>query len=82
MDDDDAIDEVEVAMDDVDDATAKKKSQRTRRYTVNEDRCLCEAWMIAISQDPIWGTEQKVGAYWRKVTKYFHERGKFHLPNL
>jgi hypothetical protein len=34
---------------------------------------------MAISQDPICGTEQNGKAYWRKVTQEFHERRQ-HAP--
>jgi hypothetical protein len=76
--DDDTSNEGELAMDEsgAEDAHAgdgKKKSQRTAGYTGKEDQCLCRSW-LAISQDPIYGAEQKRNSYWRKVTQDFHER--------
>jgi hypothetical protein len=63
MDDDSNMDDA--PMNDVDALTRKGKSQMTTTYTVNEDKCICEAW-VTISQDPICGAEQKGGIYWRK----------------
>jgi hypothetical protein len=55
----------------------KRISQRTTSYTPTEDKVLCEA-MLEISTDPICGAEQKGFNYWRKVGKFFHERGKIY----
>jgi hypothetical protein len=58
------------------DPMAKKKkkiSKRTTGYKAKEDVFLCRSW-LAISQDAIFGVEQKGKAYWKRVTVDYHER--------
>jgi hypothetical protein len=54
-------------------AKKKKISKRTAGYTPKEDVCLCLSW-LAISQDAIFGAEQKGRAYWKSVIVAYHER--------
>jgi hypothetical protein len=46
--------------------TKKRISNRTTGYTPKENVCLCRSW-LRISQDSIFGVEQKGRAYWSRV---------------
>ena len=57
-------------------AKKKRKSKRTKAYTQDEDKLLCECWRD-IGQDPKIGSEQKASIFWQRVHREFHERKKF-----
>ncbi|KAE8794224.1 DNA repair protein rhp54 [Hordeum vulgare] len=57
-------------------AKLKRKSKRTKAYTMAEDKLLCECWRD-IGQDPKTGAEQKHLTFWIRVHREFHERKKF-----
>ncbi|KAE8802723.1 DNA repair protein rhp54 [Hordeum vulgare] len=54
----------------------KRKSKRTKTYTQNVDRLLCECWR-EIDKDPKIGSEQKASTFWQRVHREFHKRKKF-----
>ncbi|KAE8813653.1 DNA repair protein rhp54 [Hordeum vulgare] len=53
----------------------KLKSKRTKAYTQNEDKLLCDCWRD-IGQDPKIGSEQKASTFWQIVHHEFHEHKK------
>ncbi|KAE8795132.1 Lectin-domain containing receptor kinase A4.3 [Hordeum vulgare] len=57
-------------------AKPKRKSKRTKEYTPDKDKILCECWRD-IGQDPKVGAEQKWSALWTRFHREFHERKKF-----
>ncbi|KAM0826851.1 hypothetical protein ACQ4PT_068587 [Festuca glaucescens] len=62
-----------------DDATKKKwESHKTCGFNDDEDKCLCEAWLVT-SHDCINDAQQKGKVYWAKVIQEYHER-KRHAP--
>ncbi|KAE8803392.1 DNA repair protein rhp54 [Hordeum vulgare] len=54
----------------------KRKSKRTKAYTMVEDKLLCECWRD-IGQDSKMSAEQKHSTFWIRVRHEFHERKKF-----
>ncbi|KAI4984710.1 hypothetical protein ZWY2020_017340 [Hordeum vulgare] len=60
----------------VDGTKPKRKSKRTKAYTVAEDKLLCEC-SRGIGQDPKTGAEQKHSTFWIRVHREFHEYKKF-----
>uniref|UniRef100_M0X8N7 Uncharacterized protein n=1 Tax=Hordeum vulgare subsp. vulgare TaxID=112509 RepID=M0X8N7_HORVV len=54
----------------------KRKSKRTKAYTADKDKLLCECWRD-IGQDPKTGAEQEHSTFWIRVHREFHERKKF-----
>jgi hypothetical protein len=65
--------EIEVEDEGVSDGKKKGVSQRTGGYIDKEDLVLCQS-LLATSQYSICRAEQTGNAYWRNVTKDFHER--------
>jgi hypothetical protein len=49
----------------------KGKTVKGKNFSSHEDLVLCDAY-LQISQDPIVGTEQRGGCYWKRVHDYFH----------
>ncbi|XBI47532.1 hypothetical protein VPH35_111460 [Triticum aestivum] len=62
-------------------AKPKRKSKRTKAYTVAEDKLICECWRD-IGQDPKTAAEQKASTFWIRVHREFHERKKFSLYQI
>ncbi|KAE8819970.1 DNA repair protein rhp54 [Hordeum vulgare] len=56
----------------------KRKSRRTKAYTMAKDKLLCECWR-GIRQDPEVDAEQNASTFWTRVHREFHEHTKF-LP--
>ncbi|XBJ19745.1 hypothetical protein VPH35_010682 [Triticum aestivum] len=54
----------------------KRKSKRTKAYTMVEDKLLCKCWRD-IGQDPKTGAEQEHSTFWIRVHREFHKRKKF-----
>jgi hypothetical protein len=50
----------------------KKIPRRDKNFSIKEDELLCSAY-INVSKDPIVGCNQPIGAYWDRVTRYYHE---------
>jgi hypothetical protein len=50
----------------------KKIPRRDKNFSIKEDELLCSAY-TNISKDPIAGCNQPMGAYWDRVTKYYHD---------
>ncbi|KAJ1255011.1 hypothetical protein BS78_K298900, partial [Paspalum vaginatum] len=49
---------------------------RTRNYIVQEDLCLCSAF-LNVSKDPIVGTNQSSEGYWERIHQYYHAHRTF-----
>lgn len=43
---------------------------RGKQWAPSEDELLCRAW-IAVSEDPLNGTGQKAGKFWKRIWEYF-----------
>lgn len=43
---------------------------RGNKWTSDEDELLCRAW-IAVSEDPLSGTGQKAGKFWRRIHDFY-----------
>ncbi|KAE8820378.1 Eyes absent-like protein 4 [Hordeum vulgare] len=56
-------------------AKKKRKSKRTKPYTKDEDKLLCEC-RRDIGQDPKIGFEQKDLAFWQRMHGELHEHKK------
>ena len=67
--------------DDDEELVGTGKRVRSVSYTEDEDRVLCESWMIH-GQDAKVGTQQKGKAYWKKVHRCFHQMRKFNKWNF
>lgn len=50
----------------------KKVSQRGKAFSKEEDRMICSAF-INVSKDPVTGTNQSSGGYYKRLHDYFHE---------
>lgn len=46
-----------------------KKSQRSKNFSVEEDKLIVSAWLNT-SKDAITGNEQQGGAFWHRILKY------------
>ena len=51
-----------------------KKSQRTRNFSVEEDKLIVSAWLNT-SKDTITGNEQQSGALWQRILQYLELHG-------
>jgi hypothetical protein len=49
-----------------------ERRKRTRSYTEDEDKLICEAW-LKILEDPIHGAEQKGNPFWARVNAYMNQ---------
>ena len=51
-----------------------RKSQKTKNFSVEEDKLIVFAWLNT-SKDAITGNEQQGGAFWQRIWQYleFHE---------
>ena len=54
-----------------------KKSQRTKNFSVEEDKLIVSAWLNT-SKDAITGNEQQGGAFWQRILQYFELHGGNH----
>uniref|UniRef100_J3LER8 No apical meristem-associated C-terminal domain-containing protein n=1 Tax=Oryza brachyantha TaxID=4533 RepID=J3LER8_ORYBR len=55
---------------------SKGSQKRTKNFRDDEDRLLVSAW-LNIGMDPIQGSDQPLGAYWRRIHQYFHANKTF-----
>ncbi|XP_015692042.1 uncharacterized protein LOC102714179 [Oryza brachyantha] len=55
---------------------SKGSQKRTKNFRDEEDRLLVSAW-LNISMDPIKGSDQPLGTYWRRIHHYFHANKTF-----
>ena len=53
----------------------RKKSQRSKNFSPEEDCLLVSAWLNT-SKDPITGVEQQTKQFWARVHAYFVENGE------
>ena len=51
-----------------------RKSQRTKNFSVEEDKLIVSAWLNA-SKDAITGNEQQGGAFWQRILQYLKLHG-------
>lgn len=49
---------------------SQKQSIRGKAFIMVEDEALCRAY-LAVSQDPVIGTNQSVANFWYRVRSYF-----------
>ena len=80
-DEDDVEGEGEIDVDVVDLDTgnvSKKKGSGSRgpKWKTLEDECLCDAW-AAVILDPITGTNQTAGKYYKRIFDQFNERKRY-----
>ena len=69
--------EVDVVDIDTGNVTKKKGSGiRGPKWKTLEDECLCDAW-AAVSLDPITGTNQTAGKYYKRIFDQFNERKRY-----
>ena len=54
-----------------------RKSQRTKNFSVKEDKLLVSAW-LNMSKDAITGNEQQGGAFWQRILQYLKLHGGNH----
>ena len=51
-----------------------RKSQRTKNFSVEEDKLIVSAWLIT-SKYAITGNEQQGGAFWKRILQYLKLHG-------
>ena len=51
-----------------------RKSQRTKNFSVEEDKLIVSAWLNT-SKDAITGNEQQGGAFWQRILQYLELHG-------
>ena len=54
-----------------------RKSQRTKNFSVEEDKLIVSAWLNT-SKYAITGNEQQVGAFWQRILQYLELHGGNH----
>ena len=54
-----------------------RKSQRTKNFSVEEDKLIVSAWLNT-SKDAITGNEQQGGAFWKRILQYLELHGGNH----
>ena len=54
-----------------------RKSQRTKNFSVEEDKLIVAAWLNK-SKDAITGNEQQGGAFWQRILQYLNLYGGNH----
>ena len=54
-----------------------RKSQRTKNFSVEEDKLIVSAWLNT-SKDAITGNEQQDGAFWQRILQYLKLHGGNH----
>ena len=54
-----------------------RKSQRTKNFSVEEDKLIVSAW-LNMSKDAITGNEQQSGAFWQRILQYLELHGGNH----
>ena len=54
----------------------RPNQKRTKNFSRPEDELLVSAWLNT-SIDPIQGTNQTRGAYWKRIHEYFHSNKEF-----
>ena len=54
-----------------------RKSQRTKNFSVEEDKLIASAWLNT-SKDAIIGNEQQSGAFWQIILQYLELHGGNH----
>ena len=54
-----------------------RKSQRTKNFSVEEDKLIVSAWLNT-SKDAITGNEQQGGAFWQRILQYLNLYGGNH----
>ena len=54
-----------------------RKSQRTKNFSVEEDKLIVSAWLNT-SKDAITGNEQQGGAFWQRILQYLKLHGGNH----
>jgi hypothetical protein len=62
--------EEEFVVDEHDEGLIEPPRGRTARYTMEEDKLLCQTW-LQIGMDPVVGTDQKRNTYWMRMKEYF-----------
>lgn len=53
-----------------------KKIPRLKIFSSQEDSLLISAWLNT-SMDPVHGNQQKLDAFWKRITEYYHENKEF-----
>ena len=62
---------------DIQTSSKSNQKQKGKNFTEDEDRLLVAAW-LNVSTDPIQGTNQTRGTFWRMIYLFFEEnRGTF-----
>ena len=54
-----------------------RKSQRTKNFSIEEDKLIVFAWLNT-SKDAITGNEQQGGAFWQIILQYLELHGGNH----
>ena len=54
-----------------------RKSQRTKNFSVEEDKLIVSAWLNT-SKDAVTGNEQQGGAFWQRILQYLKLHGGNH----
>ena len=54
-----------------------RKSQRTKNFSVEEDKLIVFVWLNT-SKDAITGNEQQGGAFWQRILQYLELHGGNH----
>ena len=54
-----------------------RKSQRTKNFSIEEDKLIVFAW-LNMSKDAITGNEQQGGAFWKRILQYLKLHGDNH----
>ena len=49
----------------------RSSSKKGKNFSVHEDEVLTDAY-LEVTQDPIVGTDQRGGSYWKRIHDYFH----------
>ena len=53
-----------------------RKSQRTKNFSVEEDKLIVSAWLNT-SKDAITGNEQQGGVFWQRILQYLELHGGY-----
>jgi hypothetical protein len=55
---------------------ARPNKKRSKNFSESEDALLVTAW-LNISIDPVHGTNQTCGTFWKRVYEFFHRNKTF-----
>src|SRR6266542_1864851 len=56
--------------------SSRPNQKRSKKFSEKDDKMLVSAW-LNISTDPVSGTNQKGGTFWKRIFEYYHTNKDF-----